>query len=66
MGIGLGAGARAGVGIGAGIGVGVLAGLLTVGNEASGRHVLSRTAAALARGGALRSSPSLIPMNKLY
>ena len=38
----------------------------SVGNEASGRHVLSRAAAALARRGALRSSPSLIPKNKLY
>jgi len=40
--------------------------ILGVGNEASGRHVLLRAAAALARGGALRSSPSLISINKLY
>ena len=40
-----------------------------VGNEASGRHILSRVAAALAWRGALSSSPFLILINqsnKLY
>ena len=38
----------------------------SVGNKASGCHVLSHAAAALVQGGALRSLPSLIPINKLY